>query len=263
MALDKTMKEFFGQGGKPYVGITLPGTIATAAIKYLPPFTSSSVVLDNGCGPATATGKLIAKCVADGQQPPKIYATDNSEGMIQSVRDLIAKEKWDTVTTELMDGKDLSGFEDDYFTHSITGLAVNIFGAKGIYRTLQKGGTAVMTLWKYQPLVELANQVRERLHPGLPTFPPGFPVEWWEESFFIRTVDEGGFKDYKMDLIEFSETYESVEKLKEDFRTPFYAMARNGLSDEETERFEAVLDEIMKERSPTFHFEVRCITATK
>lgn len=262
MAVDPRMKQFFSKGVKDYAHMRLPVACADIAIQRLPPFTSSSIVLDNACGPATVTGRIIAKCEADGARPPEIFAIDNSEGMIENAKERIQKENWQTVTAEVMDGKNLSGFQDNYFTHSITGLAINMTGTKEMYRTLQKGGTAVTTLWKVQALVDLANQVRDRLNPDLAPFPQGFLAEWWTEDFLIRTMKEG-FNDFETEVAKFSQTYDSIDKVLEEFRTPFYMIARSDLSDEEKAKFEGVLEDIMRERSLTFDFEIWCGTAVK
>jgi ubiquinone/menaquinone biosynthesis C-methylase UbiE len=52
-----------------------------------------------------------------------------------------------------MDMSNISGPKDEMFTHSITCMGVFAFpdpvkGVREIYRTLQVGGTAVVTTWK-------------------------------------------------------------------------------------------------------------------
>jgi ubiquinone/menaquinone biosynthesis C-methylase UbiE len=262
--LDPAMSKFFDSEGDKYALFDLPHVVAHGAIQHLPPFTLSSVLLDNATGPGTVTSAILAQCADNGSQPPKIYATDISEGMINMVRERIRNENWITVTAEVMDGKELSGFEDEYFTHSITSLGVMMTGAKAMYRTLQTGGTAVATTWNKQPLLEFANKVREVIHPGLPSFPPGYRPEWWSEEFLPKVMKDAGFTDSKIDIIKWSSTFKNVDELLEELRGDFYMLARIGMTDDEKRRWDDVAKKEVENRGNLkFVFEVDCATATK
>jgi ubiquinone/menaquinone biosynthesis C-methylase UbiE len=262
--LEPVMLKFFDSAGNKYASHDLPHIVAHAAIQHLPPFTSSSVLLDNATGPATVTSAILAQCAVNKSQPPQIYATDISEGMINIVRARIQSNNWQTVKAEVMDGRELSGFKDEYFTHSITSLGVMVTGAKAIYRTLQKGGTAVATTWNRQPLVDFANKIKDVIHPGLPSFPPGYSSEWWSEEFLPKTMKDAGFTNSKIDIVKWSSTFANVDELLEELRSDFYMMARIGMTDDEKRKWDNVVrEEIEKRRNLKFDFEVDCATATK
>lgn len=257
------MEDFFNKGNKAY-NLQGPDQVAVELIQRLPPFESSSVVLDLACGPAVATRALLAQCASKGISPPKIHAIDNSQGMIDNVNEMKEREKWETVHAEVMDGATLSGIEDNYFTLSIGALAVVATGARGMYRTLKPGGTAVATNCSNQPLLKITNAVRDKVHPGLPSFPPGFPIEACSKEWLPEAMKQDGFKDPKVESYTINQTFNSLAEALEEWKNPFYSIAKNDLSKEEGEKFDEILVETLKERKDlSFDIEICCVTAVK
>lgn len=75
----------------------------TQATQTLPP-SSSSTVLDDGCGLGTVTAE-VKKSFPD----LSILAIDSSAGMLEVVERKAKKHDWKNVETKLLDGGDLSG----------------------------------------------------------------------------------------------------------------------------------------------------------
>lgn len=75
----------------------------TQATQTLPP-SSSSTVLDDGCGLGTVTAE-VKKSFPD----LSVLAIDSSAGMLEVVERKAKKHDWKNVETKLLDGGDLSG----------------------------------------------------------------------------------------------------------------------------------------------------------
>ena len=73
------------------------------ATQTLPP-TSSSAILDDGCGIGTVTAE-VKKAYPD----LSVLAIDSSAGMLEAVNRQAKKHDWKNVTTRLLDGGDLTG----------------------------------------------------------------------------------------------------------------------------------------------------------
>lgn len=272
MPLDPKLTEHFAKSAKDYTKQGLKGRTLTLDFFKLaldrglvkPPITSSSVVHDNAAGPGIVTKELLARAKAAGQQPPKIISTDISAPMIDVLKESIAKEGWDTVTASVMDGKDLKGIESNSLTHSITNFGIFDCGVGETYRTLQPGGLAVISTWKTQPMVILANQVRRAIHPGLGSFPPGYGDEWWTREYLEGMIKEAGFKDAKIELLTLDEDRSDAEEMVEEMKGGFWVMARDGMTDEEKGRWDDVLRQKLEERASSgFTFETWFGIATK
>lgn len=140
---------------------------AQESLTLAPPVDSTSHVHDNACGPG-----IVTRAILELFPSARIDATDISEGMVGAT-----KVRYGTsdgrVTAQVMDVLDLSGFEDDRFTHSFSNFVFVILkpdevrkGAREIYRTLQPGGTAVVVGWeqvgwKYDFLLPILRKVAE------------------------------------------------------------------------------------------------------
>ncbi|KAK5272244.1 hypothetical protein LTR99_010652 [Exophiala xenobiotica] len=138
--------------------------------------TSDSIVHDNAAGPGTAAEALIAWCHEHDVSPPrKIVVTDYVPAMIEACEArLIKSKKYHgdadadadallgqsksnvalSVTASVADSSNLKDLaDDDYFTHSICNFSIfnltdPIQCLRGMHRTLQVGGTVVVTCWK-------------------------------------------------------------------------------------------------------------------
>ncbi|KAI9671641.1 MAG: hypothetical protein M1831_003169 [Alyxoria varia] len=169
---------------------------------------------------------------------PTIYATDNSPGMITQLRVLItagtppfpasrpsngnndndnhkASEK---IHASVADSRDLSDVlprdENAIITHSYTGFALPFFAesdrraaAAEIYRTLRRGGVAVVTGWERLGWVDIIETVRREVDPqgqqykgpNEATGGAGTAGEGGAQRLKDMMV-EGGFEERKMEV---------------------------------------------------------------
>lgn len=181
MSTPADLEAFYERGASQYdeASRNVPLRAFQVAQQFLPPITADSYVHDNACGPGVVTKDIISQALAAGTKPPKIYATDNSAPMVNQVRKRKETlEGWTDVQADVMDGVTHPGLQDETFTHSVTNFGAFEGAGKGMYRVLMPGGAALMTMFKTQPMVDLANEVKEAIHPGLPPFPP-IGRDWW------------------------------------------------------------------------------------
>ncbi|KAF3315929.1 hypothetical protein TWF173_003124 [Orbilia oligospora] len=167
------------------------------------PIDSNSVIHDNACGPAVATSEILNQSIAP---PPKIFATDYAQGMIDITNSYKERRGWDTVTVQQMDGQALS-FEDAKFTHSISSLGVFMFpdekkGLSEMYRTLKPGGWIGVTSWKDVRWPTAAIAAYEKLFPAAKE-PLILPIlkNWMDPESCERNLRQAGFHDVKAEVV--------------------------------------------------------------
>lgn len=222
-------------------------------LPLLPPVTTSSIVHDNACGPGVITSEIITQASKAGIEPPTIYATDFNKGMIDVLQSTIDARNLKTVTAQVMDGSDLSLFEDDKFTHSITNFGIFAFpdavaGAKHIFRTLKPGGVAAITTWKYPGNIFFINHVLQELAPGLEEW---FPVrEWTQEARLRSIIEEGGFEKDKIEFVEKGTLWSiaDFETTVELFDGPFWDHSKSGLNEEQKAGWLDAVKKVLKAR---------------
>lgn len=167
---------------------------AADAVSLAPPITAKSVVHDNGCGPGIVTAEILSRhqrqATPDHQlrkqplqqtwqqqrrrfqqqghhQPshppeaPRIEATDISPVMASA-----AARRGPTVRSQVMDSRELSGFDDAIFTHSFSNFVVLGMSEADVARvvsemrrTLKPGGVAVLTAWRALGYLDVFEQV--------------------------------------------------------------------------------------------------------
>ena len=223
-------------------------------LALLPPITTSSIVHDNACGPGIITSEIVTQASKAGVEPPTIYATDFTKGMIDALQSTIDAGDLKTVTAQVMDGSDLSQFEDDKFTHSITNFGIFAFpdavaGSKHIYRTLKPGGVAVITTWKHPGNIFFINKVLQELAPGLEEW---FPLrEWTEEAKLRVIIEEGGFEKDNVDIIEKGTLWSiaDFEATVELFDGPFWHHSKSGLNEEQKAGWLDAVRKVLKARN--------------
>lgn len=204
-------------------------------LSLLPPITPTSIIHDNACGPGIITTSILAQSTQASTSTPNIFATDFSEGMVDALQNIIDSNGLKTVTVQVMDGSNLSPFEDEKFTHSITNFGIFAFpdavaGTKHIYRTLQPGGVAAISTWKYPGNQCFVNQVLQELAPGLEEW--SLKKEWTEEAKLRGVLEEGGFARENIDICERGTVWniDDFEKTMELFNGPFFDQAKGGLT---------------------------------
>jgi len=178
---------------------------AAEAVNSAPSVTSSSVVHDNGSGPGTVTAVILSSpSFASGSELPKLYATDLSGAMIKALK----KKPWaEKVDAQVMDAMELT-FPDSTFTHSFTNdvlIAMPLDDAKKaatqIYRTLQPGGTAVVTTWRKLGYMGMFKDVVHQVKPGTFVGEGGLiPDHWMTEETLRDVLVAGGFKTEQIEI---------------------------------------------------------------
>lgn len=124
--------------------------IVAAELVRIVRITSSSYVLDNACGPG-----IVSEQVKLLEPSAKILATDFALPMLEEMKKRIMAEKWENVETDQMDTRDLSRLADNTFTHVLTNFgafmpgdkSVTLTAIKEMYRVVQIGGVAILSLW--------------------------------------------------------------------------------------------------------------------
>ena len=157
------------------------------------------VVLDNACGTAAVTDEIVKRFPS-----AKINAVDGSVGMIDVAKSTIEQKGWTgRVETGVMDGQKLT-FGEEMFDISVTHFGIIFFpdpeaGAREIWRTLKRGGRAVVTCWKEPGLVPLLHDCQKFIRPK--TSIESLPVleKWMKKETIEQVMKQGGFQDVLID----------------------------------------------------------------
>ncbi|KAF1846907.1 uncharacterized protein K460DRAFT_248635, partial [Cucurbitaria berberidis CBS 394.84] len=163
-------------------------------LTLLSPIPSGSIIHDNACGSGT-----VSRHILSASPPPevKIHATDMDQVFIDVLQSDVLKNGW---PIEVLNerSESLLSFYDDYFTHSITNIAIfftssgGLDGTREIYRTLQPGGTAVVNCWEAVTWLLPIKLVHDATRPGKPFFAP--PLQWSDGKQIQKIMADAGFK---------------------------------------------------------------------
>lgn len=246
----KSASEYEKQSG----GVTR--RISQQVLALLPPITPSSIIHDNACGPGIVTLDILSQATKTGSSFPTIFATDFNQSMVAELHRIIDDKDLKTVTAQVMDGSNLSAFEDEMFTHSITNFGIFAFpdaiaGVKHILRTLKPGGSAAITTWKYPGNIYFINEILQVLAPGVAEWSPG--KEWMEEKHLRGVIEKAGFENSKVEVVERRALWkiEDWEYTALFFDAPIWDDAKAGLSHDQKERWKIVVRNMLKERMGT------------
>ena len=152
-------------------------------------------MLDNACGTAAVTDEILKRFPS-----AKIHAVEGSVGMIDVAKSTIEQKGWTgRVETGVMDGQKLT-FGKEMFDISVTNFGIFFFpdpeaGAREIWRTLKRGGRAVVTCWKEPGLVPLLHDCQKSIRPK--TSIESLPVleKWMKKETIEQVMKQGGFQD--------------------------------------------------------------------
>ncbi|KAF2829132.1 S-adenosyl-L-methionine-dependent methyltransferase [Ophiobolus disseminans] len=203
--------------------------LARHLIKISPSFGTGSHVLDNACGTGIVAQEILFEQYAGAKTPPKISCTDGAAVMVDMARaacnttidankhrtgEDLANISFDAVPGEAL------GFPDNHFTHSITNQGIMFFkdaekGASEIHRTLQPGGTAIVTTWKEIPYVSMIQAGQKVVTPGAPLFRIPISEQWSEASYLEKTLRDVGFGDVEVHEKQVHYAFKTVEELCE------------------------------------------------
>jgi len=178
--------------------------IAEACLPYLPTLTSKTRILDNACGPGVVTRLILDTAASQGvQPPPQITGVDNAQGMIEQFCANAKVEGWTTTKAFLLSADKLEGIEDAHFDAAVMNFGIfaipdAVVAAKEMYRTLQKGGVAVVTTWKKSVPVDLIEETVGQIRPQDKA--KVFPIskDWMTAEKVKDTMVQGGFADVRV-----------------------------------------------------------------
>jgi len=196
-----TPKQMYPKTAALYNELTGNSSIDVAkhiVTKLLPPFTADAVIHDNGCG----TGEVTSQIMETNPPPPSgiiIKSTDKNQYMIDGCRERATAGGW-PVEAIVMPAQSLT-FPDEYFSHSFTNFIITHLeenhdpAAKHIYRTVKKGGVAVVSTWAAMAHGEPIKKAHLVTRGPDVVFPMGMPNRWYEQSTLKEFLLVGGFKE--------------------------------------------------------------------
>lgn len=160
---------------------------------------TDSVILDNACGPAIVTEEILF-ALPPSDTLPTIHAVDISPAMIGAAcsKSALAAHA-DRIHLAVMPAEKLT-FPDEIFSHSITNLGIFFFadaaqGAREIFRTLQPGGVAFLTIFAAFPHLELVRRAQAAVRPDEPLFSIPVDPAWFETAHIESVLHVAGFED--------------------------------------------------------------------
>jgi ubiquinone/menaquinone biosynthesis C-methylase UbiE len=256
MSKETNVKQRFDGMAKWYDDVIRQATLPYARhiLSIMPPITPTSIIHDNACGTGLVTFEILSRFPpGPNVARPTIYATDISEGMISSLQGLLASRSdlTSSIHVSVQDAMSLSPFSSETFTHSIMNFALSFVpdatcAAREIFRTLKTGGTMAVTTWHMNGLVDLIHRTQKTIRPDLPE--RGFHLqEWVEEGKLRTTLEQAGFEPSKIRIEAKEENSWPVETVMKVMMSDFTVGARNGLTDEEKERWGEVAWECLLE----------------
>ncbi|OAA56267.1 Methyltransferase type 11 [Niveomyces insectorum RCEF 264] len=230
--------------------------IAEAALKSLPPLTSSARILDSACGPGVVTELILEQAAAAGiHQPPRITAIDFSQAMVDQVKAKKEARGWSTVDPAVLDATELRGLPDGAFDAVIMNFGLFMLpradlGAAEIRRVLKPGGVAIVTTWKVSaPIVALLQAAGEVAPEHLDRVWP-FDRAWFTaEKLRDTLVEGGGFGPASVEVSLATTVWksDSVDEFVEALDSPFFEQVRRGWTVEQLANWRPALRKVAGE----------------
>lgn len=214
-------------------------------VSVLPrPLQPNARVLDNACGTCLLTRELLEK-----YPDVNVDAVDLAPGMIHSVRSLIQSQHWEgKVEAAVMDGTDLK-FPDERFDASFTMFGIFFLGEKGakeVYRTLKKGGVAVVSTWEFVGWVPILHEVQKIANPGQKLLVVPLLEEWKGKEILVETLQKSGFGDVQILRRASLATAENEEELVDLLIACFSAMTKQVWGEDGVNGMKEPLQQVLK-----------------
>ncbi|CAI6334283.1 unnamed protein product [Periconia digitata] len=176
------------------VGISrsLADQVVSKVVPTLPP---KSRIHDNACGPGDVTKALLeAGKLTDGTT---IDATDINSAYLDELEDAIKDNKASSVTVEVMDSMALT-YPDNTFTLSIASLVLpyvkeDVAVARELLRTLEPGGTGVITVWKDSPMINVTIDAHHQTRGKEAPLPPLVALSLYSVDELKKALDGAGY----------------------------------------------------------------------
>jgi len=154
-----------------------------------------------------------------------------------------------------MNGQDLK-FEELFFDVSVTNYGIFFFldpvkGAKEIWRTLKKGGTAVVTAWEFIGFLPVVWQVQIIIQPVKEVTAPTL-MEWTRREKLEGVMREGGFGEVRVERKEVLMGHKTEEALVVGLLDLFLGLVGEEWSREEKGRMREVTEGVLRSEGERF-----------
>ena len=181
----------------------------------LPLSNPDTKAFDNGCGTGIVTSILKQKY----PQVP-VLATDVSDGMISILRNRISDRKWKHITARVVDSRDLSGIQDNSFTHTFSAFMVCLAPdpdqiVREMLRVTKSDGVLGLAVWGNARFNHLFTPWEKACQELLPDHkPPAVMGEEWTVVTNVKAgLEKAGFKDVEVWNEDQAWKWESAEEL--------------------------------------------------
>ncbi|KAL2674333.1 hypothetical protein Neosp_012784 [[Neocosmospora] mangrovei] len=196
-----------------------------------------SIILDNACGTGIVTDVLLRSSSTSAVQP-EIHAVDGAENMVRITAEGIPSGT--KAHTATMMGEQLD-FPDSTFSHSFTNMGLMFFadpakGAKEIWRTLQPGGVAAVTIWTEPRNVDVIRDVQMQVKPEDPPFQVPVSPEWLKTEHTVDLLNEAGFRNVQASEVEVHFGAETAEAVADILMDGMGAMVFAASTDDEKKK---------------------------
>ncbi|RMJ07774.1 hypothetical protein CDV36_012628 [Fusarium kuroshium] len=217
------------------------------------PINDKSIILDNACGTGIVTDLLLRSKSASADQP-EIHAVDGAENMVRITAETIPSST--RAHTATMLGEDLT-FPDGTFSHSFTNMSLMFFadpvkGAKEIWRTLQPGGVAVVTIWTAPRNMDVIRDVQMQIKPDDPPFQIPVSPEWLKTYHTVGLLNQAGLRDIQASEVEVHFGAETAEAVADILAEGVGAMVFAAWTDDEKKKARELLVDAVNKVGVTF-----------
>ena len=186
------------------------------SVSNLRPLTDPNTnAFDNGCG----TGVLTSVLKVEYPQIP-VLATDVSDGMLSILRTRISDRKWTDVTARVLDSRDLSGIQDNSFTHTFSAFMVCLAPdpdqiVREMLRVTKPDGVLGLAVWGDARFGQMFAPWEKACRELLPDHkPPAVMGEEWTIDTNVRAgLEKAGFKDVEVRKEDQTWKWKSAEEL--------------------------------------------------
>jgi ubiquinone/menaquinone biosynthesis C-methylase UbiE len=175
-------------------------------------------VLELACGTGRVT-KHLANMLGTGDE---LVATDLNPDMIAVAKDIVKDQKIHWMTA---DAQELP-FADNSFDHIICQFGVMFFpdkpkAFKEASRVLQDKGSFLFNVWdslELNPRSAIIKQVMEDIMGDeAPDFMSKGPYSFYDQALIHQLMEEAGFKDIKLEVVQKTAYYSSADDLIKGF----------------------------------------------
>ncbi|RSL41413.1 hypothetical protein CEP54_015831 [Fusarium duplospermum] len=217
------------------------------------PINDKSIMLDNACGTGIIVDLLLRSKSASGVQP-EIHAVDGAESMVRITAERIPPGTKAHAATML--GEQLD-FPDNTFSHSFTNMGLMFFtdplkGAKEIWRTLQPGGVALVTIWTAPRNIDVIRDVQMQIKPDDPPFQIPVSPEWLKTEHTAGLLNQAGFQDIQASEVEVHFGGETAEAVADILVEGVGAMVFAAWTDDEKKKARELLVDAVNKVGVTF-----------